>query len=296
MRFGVIFPHDEIGNEPTAIRAFIRGVEAGGFDFLAAFDHVLGAHPDRFADGVPGFARPPYTAVNAFHELFTLFAYAAGLTERIELVAAVLVLPQRQTALVAKQAAEIAVLSGDRLRLGVGLGWNHTEYEGLNEDFHTRGARVEEQITLLRRLWAEPLVTFAGRWHDLDRVGINPLPARPIPIWMGSATGDRAIRRIARYADGWMLPALPPGEDAQVLLDRLRRALESEGRDPERFGLQAGLGSIDRPAGDTIATARRWRDLGITDLAIRPITPSLGPQAGLARATELRALLADALS
>jgi probable F420-dependent oxidoreductase len=145
---------------------------------------------------------PPYLYDDQFHEPFVLFSYLAGLTTRLQFATGILILPQRQTALVAKEAAELDLISGGRFRLGVGIGWNFTEYEALNEDFHTRGRRQEEQIVIIRKLWTEPLVSFEGRWHKLDRVAISPRPQRPIPIWIGSGTSDQLIRRVARLADG----------------------------------------------------------------------------------------------
>src|SRR5262245_54134555 len=239
MKLGINFPQNDIGSDPRAIRDFAQALEEAGFDYLSTFEHVSGAHPDRFVGIDTGFPAPPYVYHDEFHEPFTLFAYLAGLTRRLELVTSVLVLPQRQTVLVAKQAAEVELLSGGRLRLGVGVGWNYAEYESLNEDFQSRGRRVEEQIELLRRLWAEPLVTFKGRWHNLDRVGIAPRPTRQIPIWLGGGSSDRLLRRVARLADGWM-PMLRLA-DAPEVLARLRDFMAEAGRDPTSLALQATL-------------------------------------------------------
>src|SRR6185503_1086777 len=181
MRLGVVFPQLEIGADPAVIKDYAQTTEGLGYDYLLAFDHVLGANPNRL-----GGWQGPYTHESMFHEPFVLFGYLAGLTQRLELVTGVIILPQRQTVLVAKQAAEVDVLSGGRLRLGIGTGWNQVEYESLGASFADRGERIVEQVDLLRRLWTEPLVSFEGRWHRVSGAGLNPLPVqRPIPIWMG---------------------------------------------------------------------------------------------------------------
>src|SRR5438132_9407203 len=171
MQRGVVLPQIEIGNDPHAIKDYVHAAEALGYDYLLVYDHVLGAHPSR-EPKLTG----PYTHEHPFHEPFVLFGFLAGVTRRLQLTTGILILPQRQTALVAKQAAEIDVLSGGRLRLGIGLGWNHVEYEALSEDFKTRGRRVEEQVEVLRKLWTEPLVTYHGADHVIDNAGLNPMP------------------------------------------------------------------------------------------------------------------------
>lgn len=204
MQIGAIFPQTEIGSDPAAVRDYAQAVEDLGYGHITAYDHVLGASTANRPDW-----RGSYTSAAMFHEIFVLFGYLAALTRRVELVSGVLILPQRQTALVAKQAAEVDVLSGGRLRLGVGVGWNAVEFEALGEDFQTRGARIEEQIAVLRALWTQPVVDFHGRWHQIPAAGINPLPVqRPIPIWMGGYV-DTVLRRIGRVADGWLPSALP---------------------------------------------------------------------------------------
>src|SRR5580692_2889042 len=183
MQIGVVYPQIELGGDPASVRRIGRAVEDLGFDYLLAYDHVLGAvHAGR--------ARPltgPYTERDPFHDPFVMFAYLAGITERIGLATGVLVLPQRQTALVARQAADVDLLSGGRLRLGVGVGWNQVEYEALGQDFRTRGARQEEQIGLLHRLLTEPVVDFAGRFDRVDRASLLPKPAGSLPIWLGGS-------------------------------------------------------------------------------------------------------------
>ncbi|MCW5883269.1 MAG: LLM class F420-dependent oxidoreductase, partial [Anaerolineae bacterium] len=204
MKLGVVFPQTEIGPDPATVRAYAEAVEGLGFAYLQAYDHVLGADTRVRPDW-----RGPYTLETLFHEVFVLFGYLAAITHRLELVTGILILPQRQTALVAKQAAEVDVLSGGRLRLGVGVGWNHVEYEALGMDWKTRGVRQAEQIEVMRRLWVEDFVTFEGRFHTMTDVNILPPPVqRPIPIWFGGSH-EAVIKRCARLGDGWM-PILAP--------------------------------------------------------------------------------------
>jgi probable F420-dependent oxidoreductase len=236
MHLGTIFSQADSGTDAAAIRTWASTAEQAGFHHVMAYDHVLGAPVERVGiDACAPFPSPPYTDQSVFHEVFTLFAHLAALTERIEFVTSVLVLPQRSAALVAKQIATVDRLSGGRLNVAVGIGWNAAEYEGLGADFATRTPRLEEQIDVVRRLLTEPLVTYHGRFHTLDRVGINPLPERTIPIWMGSGGAERVLRRVARTADGWM-PLLAPGLDRFELgerVTRLRQICEEEGRDPD---------------------------------------------------------------
>lgn len=294
MKFGVTFPQTEIGTDPVAIRDFAQAAEGAGFDYLVAYDHILGAHPDRFVGRDVGFPSPPYLYDSQFHEPFTLFAFLAGVTKRIELTTGIVILPQRQTALVAKQAAEVDLLSGQRLRLGVGIGWNFTEYESLNEDFRTRGARQEEQITVIRKLWTEELVTFQGRWHTLDRVGINPRPARPIPIWIGGGFKEQLLKRVARFADGWM-PLLAPGQDASPIIDRLRHHLSEEGRDIATFGLQANVQTNRGSETDWLNDAKHLRSVGVTHLGMGAIVRGSAPMAALKRAIAAKDLIKAAV-
>ena len=199
LRLGAVFPTSDIGTDPVAIRDFAQGVEELGLDHLITYDHVLGAdHADRDPP-----LTGPYTEHDAFHEPFVLFGYLAAVTSRLELVVGVLVLPQRQTALVAKQAAEVAILSGGRLRLGIGTGWNWVEYDALGVPYRSRAGRLEEQVDVLRRLWAEPLVTVHGKHHDIERAGILPMPDGPIPIWFGGGA-EPQLRRAARLGDGFL--------------------------------------------------------------------------------------------
>ncbi|MBA2278491.1 MAG: LLM class F420-dependent oxidoreductase [Chloroflexia bacterium] len=258
MQIGVVYPQTELGDDAGEVREFAQAVEALGFSHLLAYDHVLGAGT-RTRPGWQG----AYKLENTFHEVFVLFGFVAALTTTLELATGVLILPQRQTALVAKQAAAIDVLSRGRLRLGVGIGWNKVEYDGLNEDFHTRGRRLEEQIALLRALWTEDEVTFEGRWDQIDHAGINPRPVqRPIPIWIGGYA-DAAIRRAARVADGYF----PGGQPWQVVeghLAILREELIAAGRDPATFPIEPRLNLAKGDEESWALDAGRWRELGAT--------------------------------
>ncbi|MFQ5856855.1 MAG: LLM class F420-dependent oxidoreductase [Anaerolineae bacterium] len=274
MKLGVVFPQTEISTDPAAIRDYAQAAEGLGYRYLLAYDHVLGADPER-----PDRLRGPYTYRDSFHEPFVLYGYLAGLTETLELVTGILILPQRQTALVAKQAAEVDVLSGGRLRLGIGIGWNHVEYQALGEDFHNRGRRVEEQIQVLRALWQNELVTFDGAWHHIPDAGLKPLPVqRPIPIWIGGMA-EPVLRRIARMADGWM-PQFQPGPEADAMLARLRRYIEEAGRNPEEVGLDGRLTLAMVGERDWVARVQEWQALGATHLAINTMGMGLeSPQA-----------------
>ncbi|HEY7833191.1 MAG TPA: LLM class F420-dependent oxidoreductase [Ktedonobacterales bacterium] len=269
MRIGAIFPQTEIGSDPAVIRDWAQTVEGLGYAHIMAYDHVLGAS----TASRPGW-RGPYTSETLFHEPFVLFGYLAALTARVELATGVIILPQRQTALVAKQAAEVDVLSGGRMRLGIGVGWNPVEFEALGEDFHTRGARSEEQMQVLRALWTEPVVTFNGRWHQIDAAGINPLPVRrPIPIWLGGQA-EVVIERVARVGDGW-LPQLPPNDRARALLDLLRDEIGIAGRRAEDVGIEARLsvGRVERAG--WARYAEDWRALGATHLTVNTMGAGL---------------------
>ena len=201
MKLGVVFPQTEIGSDPMVIRDYAQAAEGIGYDHLLVFDHVLGGKLERF-DKLG--RRPPYTDESPFHEVFVLFGYLGACTQRLELVTGIVILPQRQTALVAKQAAAVDVLTGGRLRLGVGIGWNHVEYEALNEDFHTRGRRVSEQITVMRKLWTEPVVNFQGSYHRFDRAGVthmnlSMLDRRDSIRMIELLCGDRNLPRVQRH-------------------------------------------------------------------------------------------------
>jgi probable F420-dependent oxidoreductase len=261
LQIGVVYPQNELGGDPSAVRRIGKAVEDLGFSHLLAYDHVLGAvHADR----TPPLTGP-YTEHDPFHDPFVMFAYLAGITERIHFTTGILVLPQRQTALVARQAADVGLLSGGRLRLGVGIGWNFVEYEALGQDFHTRGARQEEQIQLLRRLFTEPVVEFSGRFDRVDRASLLPKPARPIPIWLGGH-GKVAFDRAARLADGFIFFG---GRSDKAIDDwkRLRDRVRGLGRSVEDFGADwvvLSRGGIE----DLTAEIGAWRDAGGTHVSV----------------------------
>jgi probable F420-dependent oxidoreductase len=260
MRIGVVFPQTELGSDPTVLRAYGQRVEELGFTHILAYDHVVGADP-AVHQGFQG----PYDVESTFHEPFVMFGYLAAVTS-LELVTGVIILPQRQAVLVAKQAAEVDVLTGGRFRLGIGLGWNAVEYEALGLSFADRGVRSEEQIALMRELWAAPLVTFDGRWEKVDNAGIKPRPAAGrIPVWLGGAS-DRTLRRIARIADGW-LPNADPAEGAD-LVERVRGYAREAGRDPAELGLEPRLNVATVPAGQRADHAAAWQRLGATHLTV----------------------------
>lgn len=274
MQIGVVFPQTEIGPDPADVRAYARAAEAAGYEHLLVYDHVLGADPER-----EGGWRGPYTDKSQFHEPFVLFGYLAGVTERLELVTGVLILPQRQAALVAKQAAEVDVLSGGRLRLGVGVGWNAVEYEALGEDFSTRGRRVGEQVALMRRLWTEPVVEFAGRDHRVDRAGILPMPVqRPIPVWLGGMA-DVVLRRVARWGDGWFPQFRPEGESALVMMDKLRAYCREAGREMAEIGIEGRITIAGTEPEEWSRSAEAWRAIGATHLSVNTMGAGLASPA-----------------
>lgn len=266
MRIGAVFPQTEIGADPAAIRDYAQAVEELGYTHLLAFDHVLGANPDR-----PGGFKGPYTYRHQFHEPLVLFGFLAAVTRRMELVSGIVILPQRQAALVAKQAATVDVLSGGRLRLGVAVGWNAVEFEALGEDFRTRGRRIEEQIEVMRALWTRELVTFEGRWHRIPDAGINPLSVqRPIPVWMGGES-EPVLRRAARLADGW-LPHFRPGREAQAIVDRLHRLIKDAGREPGVFGIEGRFTLTQVPPDTWSKELEAWRAMrGVTHLCVHTV-------------------------
>jgi probable F420-dependent oxidoreductase len=261
MQIGVVYPQTELRGDPIAVRRIGKAVEDLGFDHLLAFDHVLGAVHANRTRKLTG----PYTERDPFHDPFVMFGYLAGITERIGFATGILVLPQRQTALVARQAADVDLLSGGRLRLGVGVGWNHVEYEALGQDFHTRGARQEEQITLLRRLFTEPVVDFSGRFDRVDRASLMPKPARSIPIWLGGH-GEVAFERASRLADGFIFFGGNSGEVVNEW-NRLRDRVGAIGRSVEDFGADWVVLRRDG-IGDLTTEINAWRDAGGTHVSV----------------------------
>ncbi len=262
MRLSAFFPTRDIGSDPVKIRDWAQAAEDLGYLYIEVPDHVFGA------TARDGWA-PLYNETDPFHETFTTLAFLAAATRSIKLSSGILILPQRQTGVVAKQAAEVDLLSGGRLRLGIGGGWNHVEYQALGAEWKTRGARQAEQVQVLRRLWTEDLVTFAGRFHDLREVNILPRPVqRPIPIWFGGSS-DAIIERAARLGDGWM-PIMPPDEEAAAKLAALRNHLRSFGRDPAGFGLEAWLRMKEPDPQLWSAAAEGWRRLGAEVVMLYP--------------------------
>lgn len=267
MRIGAVFPHHDFGNEPEAITSFVRGVEELGFDHIVAYDHVLGASHENRGHGLDG----PYNETHRFHEVLVLFGYLAAISTTLELVVGVLVSPQRQTALIAKQAAEVQLLSGGRLRLGLGTGWNWVEYGALGADFDRRGAVLDDQTSVLRALWSTELVDIDTAHHNIARAGINPLPSKAIPLWFGGYS-TAAYRRSALRGDGHIFGHIDERTGPGV--STLRNFRAEAGLDPSDFGLEtiADIRHDPRHAGDA---ARNWRALGGTHLSLRTM-PSQG--------------------
>jgi probable F420-dependent oxidoreductase len=267
MEIGVAYPQNELRGDPTAVRRFGKAAEDMGFDHLLAYDHVLGAVHAGRTPPLMG----PYTEHDPFHDPFVMFAHLAGITERLRFVTGILVLPQRQTALVARQAADVDLFSGGRLRLGVGIGWNHVEYGALGQDFRTRGAREEEQIELLRRLFTEPVVDFSGTFDRVDRASLVPKPSRPVPIWLGGS-GDKAFDRAARLADGFIF--FGGGVDGAVdAWTRMRDQAAGLGRSVADFGGEyVALSGAD--LGELAGEIEAWRNAGGTHVSV--VTMGLG--------------------
>ncbi len=265
---GAIYPQAEIGNDPGFIKEYAQTAEALGFAYLTAFDHILGADASRFDGPVGGFPGPAYVAEDPFHEVFTLFSFLASATSTLRFRPRVVILPQRETALVAKQATTLDRLSGGRLTMAVGVGWNFAEYEGVGADFTTRGKRLDEQIQLMRRLWSEPLVTFDGRWHHLDRVGINPLPnGGSIPLWIGSGPGEASLRRVAEHADGW-IALLTPAQDLGQSIARVHELRAEADRSEHPFGVETLVSLASGTPDDWHAEVHRLAALGITEVCL----------------------------
>jgi probable F420-dependent oxidoreductase len=267
MRIGVVFPQTDIGADVGAVRAYAQRVEELGFRHVLAYDHVVGADP-----AVHRGWQGPYDITTTFHEPLVLYGFLAGITS-LELVTGIIILPQRQTVLVAKQAAEVDLLTEGRFRMGVGLGWNAVEYEALGQDFSSRGRRIEEQVELLRRLWTESSVTYTGRYHRVTGAGLAPPPLqRPIPVWFG-AQSDRAYRRVGRLADGWF-PQVPPGPALDEARRVVERAAVEAGRDPRQLGMEGRVswrGSPEKLAEHT----RAWDEAGSTHLSVNTMGAGL---------------------
>lgn len=264
MEFGAIFPQTEIGSDPGEIRKFAHAVEGMGYDYIFIADHVLGADPAHHTHR----SYEMYNHEKVVHESMTTLGFLAAITKSVGLTTGILILPQRQTALVAKQAAEVDVLSGGRLRLGIGVGWNEVEFQALNEEFHNRGRRSEEQIEVMRALWSQEVVDFDGRWHRITHAGINPLPVqRPIPVWLGagSATApappEVVLRRVARMADGWC-PNFLPDEEGRRAVEQVHAYAKEAERNPSAIGLEGRLKIGGKQPEDWQAEVKAWEELG----------------------------------
>ena len=268
MQTGAVFPHNEIGTDPGAIKAYAQGVEAMGITHLLIYDHVLGADPDR-----EGGFRGPYDKDVAFHEPFTTFAFIAGVTDKIDLITTVMILPQRQTVLAAKQAAEVALLSNNRFKLGIGVGWNELEYVGLNETFNNRGRRQEEQVDVMRKLWSEDSLDYTGEYHRIDKASINPRPSKTIPIWFGGSA-PALLDRVARLGDGW-IPLMGANDKAKACIDTIKRTRKAAGLSFDNFGIQAQAQYAGGSPERWRKHAEAWREMGCTHLAIA--THNAGP-------------------
>ena len=285
MRIGVVLPQTEIGADPGALRAYATRITELGFTHILAYDHVVGADP-AVHQGWSG----PYDVHTTFHEPFVLYGYLAAVTQ-VELVTGIIILPQRQTALVAKQAAEVDILTGGRFRLGVGLGWNPVEYEALGQRFDDRGRRMSEQIDLLRQLWTEPTVTYRGDYERVTGAGLAPMPVqRPIPIWIGGHA-DAALNRAARLGDGHIF-AQRPETGWAPLITGLRERVAEAGRDPAAFGVEVRLG-VQRVEPDLwLERAEEIREAGATHLSLDSMRGGLDtPEAHLERLVEVLELI-----
>jgi probable F420-dependent oxidoreductase len=285
MRIGVVFPQTEIGADVDDVRRYVGQVEKLGFTHVLAYDHVLGADP-AVHKGWNG----PYDVHTTFHEPFVLFGYLAAITD-VELVTGIIILPQRQTALVAKQAAEVDLLTRGRFRLGVGLGWNAVEYEALGTTFSNRGRRIEEQVELMRRLWTEQTVTYDGTYEHVTGAGLAPMPVqRPIPIWFGGQS-ELAYQRIGRLADGWF-PQVAPGPRLDHARAVVEQAAVEAGRDPNAIGMEGRVSWGERGVEQLVDHVGRWRAVGATHLGINTMGAGL---ATLDDHLEALAAAADAL-
>ncbi len=290
MRIGAVFPQTELGADGGAVRAYAQRAEELGFAHLLAYDHVVGADPQTHR-GWNG----PYDLYSTFHEPLVMFGHLAAVTTTLELVTGVVILPQRQTVLVAKQAAEVDLLSGGRLRLGVGLGWNAVEYEALGEDFGNRGRRCAEQVEVMRKLWTEQTVTYRGKYHQITGAGIAPLPIqRPIPVWFG-ASSPPACRRAGRLGDGWF-PMVAPGPRLDTALGLVRQAAAEAGRDPADVPMEGSVSWRGDPE-KLAAQLHSWADAGASGVSVNTMGAGLSSVddhlAALAGAAEAVETLSD---
>jgi len=265
MKIGLVFPQTEFGSNPIEIKDYAQTAEGLGFSHILAYDHVLGANPNRTEE-----LNGPYTFLDSFLSPLLLFSYMSAITETIEFATGIIILPQRQTALFAKQAATLDQLCSGRLRLGIGIGWNKIEYQALNKDFHNRGRRIEEQVQILRLLWQKPLINFFGKWESILDAGLNPLPIqRPVPIWFGGHAKP-VLERTGRIGDGWM-PNYREAVQAKPSWDLIRETAEKNGRNNSKIGLEARIhyktGTKSNHKGDWIKIMQTWNDIGATHVS-----------------------------
>lgn len=281
MKCGVMFPHVPLV-DAAQTRDLAQIYDEAGFDYLTMGGHVLSARPGRYE-------RPDFLYATPYHDSFTVLAYLAGLTRQIHLITSIAILPMLDTVLVAKQALDLAFLSNDRYELGVGLSWQEAEYRALGQDLHRRGARANEQIEILKLLWSQNYVTYKGKFHDIDDLGFDRLPNKPIPLWFGSQFSEPALRRIASKGDGWMT-LMDPTE----AMPRFREYLSDAGRDPGAFKIMASIVAGAGGADAWIAEAKRLQSIGVTHLTINP-DPALTGDAGVQRVIEAREILSEGL-
>jgi probable F420-dependent oxidoreductase len=260
MKFGVIYPQMELKPDPALIRDYVQTVEDLGFSFVSCYEHILGGNSDQ-----PGWDKP-FDYKTTFLEPLVLFSFMAGVSQKLGFLTRIIILPQRQTALVAKQAATLDIMCGGRLRLGAGIGWNEVEYIAQGEDYSNRSKRLEEQVIVLRELWTNSLVTFEGKWHTIPDAGINPLPVqRPIPIWLGGHS-DQMLRRVARIGDGW-LPNDLSFEDTKVAIEKLRQYITEANRSIDNVGIDARMPFGDGKPETWIRELEDWGSLGTTHIS-----------------------------
>ena len=265
---GVVFPQYEIGNDPVVIKDYIQVVEGLGYGHVMTYEHILGANADS------SLVSSSYMHRHTFHEPFVLFGFLAGVTNKIKLMTGIVILPQRQTALVAKQAAQVDVLSNGRFRLGIGLGSNLFEYEAMGENFHNRGRRVEEQVDVMRKLWTNEVITYSGKWHKITDAGINPLPVqRPIPIWFGGMA-DPVLRRIARLGNGW-LPNGKPDEKMELFVRQLEKYTQKEGRNLSDITIDARVSIVGKTSQEIESEILSWKSLGASVISINTLDSNL---------------------
>jgi probable F420-dependent oxidoreductase len=299
-KIGTTFPQTTIGNDPVAIRDFAQAIEGAGYDYLIAYEHIVGADQSRFDEA--GKFRPDNSGVTftndaPWHDLMTLFAFMSAHTTKLEFASSVVMLPQRQTVLAAKQMAELDILSGGRCRFGVGIGWNFTEYEALNEDWDTRTEKMEDQLVLLKRLWTEHTFTHQTQFHHLDRVGINPRPEKPLPIWYAGSARNVVLKRAAQYCDGWTSLLIPP-EEPRMAVARLHKHLREAGKDPAAFGIEGRTSAISRESGAGPHELQAWKDstrlwteLGATHIGVSTYYLDKPASAVLDAALDARAIM-----